>query len=510
MLSSKDCETPMRLAQYASIPVRGAFHQRSFTPADQAWFAAYSADVNPIHVAPHLAGRTHTGEMVVHGAHLALWLLEEIAAHPVLNGLACLSVRFLKPCHVGDMVRPEILCLESGVISARAFVEGAPIVEMELLPAISAPLRYAQATIPPPAQPHRLGAHNIETASGEIGLPRASAEARQHFPHVTERLGDGVPALIAALSQLVGMHCPGRHSLFSGFSLTFAEPEAALPGELSYRVTRWDPRFHLVTMTVACGQSVQGAVRAFLRQDTVKQPSMRDIMQHVQGTPFRGQEVLIVGGSRGIGETAAKLLAAGGARVSVTYCFSRIEAEGLAAEIETAGGHCRILKFDVTQAPAPQLARVSPHSAVLYFATPSIGVRRLKWFDSALLKSFEDYYVGGFALLCEVLAEWDRPLRILYPSTSILDEFAKDLLEYSIAKSAGEELCRRIPEIYPNLSIVSPRLPRLATDQNAGFLPHRLEPVVKVLHPILMEMLGAKDAKESQLSARQQNPEACA
>jgi hypothetical protein len=137
-------------------------------------------------------------------------------------------------------------------------------------------------------------------------------------------------------------------------------------------------------------------------------------------------------------------------------------------------------------------------------------VRRLKWFDSALLKSFEDYYVGGFALLCEVLAEWDRPLRILYPSTSILDEFAKDLLEYSIAKSAGEELCRRIPEIYPNLSIVSPRLPRLATDQNAGFLPHRLEPVVKVLHPILMEMLGAKDAKESQLSARQQNPEACA
>jgi 3-oxoacyl-[acyl-carrier protein] reductase len=57
---------------------------------------------------------------------------------------------------------------------------------------------------------------------------------------------------------------------------------------------------------------------------------------------------IVTGASRGIGRTVAKRLAADGFRVVVNYAGNAASAEGVVAEIESAGGRAIALKADVS------------------------------------------------------------------------------------------------------------------------------------------------------------------
>ncbi len=61
---------------------------------------------------------------------------------------------------------------------------------------------------------------------------------------------------------------------------------------------------------------------------------------------------VVTGASRGIGRACALSLAKDGYEVWANYRSSQSEADSLAAEIEAAGGACRLLKFDVADRAA--------------------------------------------------------------------------------------------------------------------------------------------------------------
>ena len=58
---------------------------------------------------------------------------------------------------------------------------------------------------------------------------------------------------------------------------------------------------------------------------------------------IEGRVVLVTGGSRGIGEAAAKLMARAGAQVALTYATKKTSAQRVAQEIREAGGECLIV-----------------------------------------------------------------------------------------------------------------------------------------------------------------------
>src|SRR6185295_12415070 len=100
---------------------------------------------------------------------------------------------------------------------------------------------------------------------------------------------------------------------------------------------------------------------------------------------FAGVRGLVVGGSRGLGEVTAKLLAVGGADVRVTYKHGRDGALRVCHEIREAGGQAEALAFDVLQEGASLggLAGWSP-SEVYYFPTPYISLNETTRFSSRL------------------------------------------------------------------------------------------------------------------------------
>ena len=65
-----------------------------------------------------------------------------------------------------------------------------------------------------------------------------------------------------------------------------------------------------------------------------------------------GKTALVTGGSRGIGAACAKLLAARGAAVVVTYSNSAGQADRVVAEIEAAGGRAFAVQADMGDADA--------------------------------------------------------------------------------------------------------------------------------------------------------------
>src|SRR5690606_27303584 len=137
----------------------------------------------------------------------------------------------------------------------------------------------------------------------------------------------------------IGMRVPGLHSVFTALQATFASADAA--PALSYRTQIWDERFQFVTVALSGGG--EGLATALLRPEPVRQPSLAEVAARVAPDRFAGASALVIGGSRGLGEAAAKLFAAGGAEVTLTYRDGAAEADRLLAEIAAAGGRARAL-----------------------------------------------------------------------------------------------------------------------------------------------------------------------
>ena len=230
---------------------------------------------------------------------------------------------------------------------------------------------------------------------------------------------------------------------------------------------------------------MKGQIKAFLRPNPQRQAAFADVSLEVESEEFSAQRALIVGGSRGLGEVTAKLLAAGGAEVVITYYQGEEDARRLVEEIVSHGARASCFQCDISESPHGLLNRVMNHSKSMYlyyFATPFIFGATKGKFSSQRFATFVEYYVAGFLRTVQTLADPSTGLqKIFYPSSSAIEELPLDMGEYAAAKMAGEILCEFLQKTKPGLTIHKPRLPRIATDQTVSLLPVSNQDPVSVL-----------------------------
>jgi hypothetical protein len=232
---------------------------------------------------------------------------------------------------------------------------------------------------------------------------------------------------------------------------------------------------------------LEGIIKAFLRPKIQVQPSCDQLLSlhgnFFSSRPFSGQRALVIGGSRGLGEVFAKVLAMGGAEVLLTYCKGEQDAAAVIHDIRVNEGVASSAQYDVTAREFQRLATFAP-THLYYMATPFIGSGQRGKFNSDAFVRFSHYYVNGFAATFEIVRHKSL-LKIYYPSSVFLDEMPSDMSEYIAAKSAGETLCATLARAHPELNFFYPRLPRIATDQSASLLPRVNQSVL----PLVMEQL---------------------
>lgn len=444
---------------------------RRFSLADQLAFAAASGDFNPIHVDPLAARRLLFGEVVAHGVHAALWALESCWGDEPAR-LETLEVGFRQPVRVEAPVGFELRERAEGRLRLRLSSEGREVANLDCTCA-PAPRHAASGSWSPPIRTdcREVSLAEASGVAGDAPLlydPRATGAL---FPRLAGSLPDWQLAVILACDRLLGMECPGRDSLYLGFRLRFHE--GGPPAALRYRVEKADPRYHSLRVAVE-GAGFSGTLDASYRPAPVPQVETRRLRESVRPGEFAGVRALVVGGSRGLGEVTAKLLAAGGAQVALTYHVGAADAERVVADIEGAGGSAAAFALDVLQSGSALAGWLEAHPAptlLAYFPTPFISLTETTRFSRELFRRYCRYYVEGFLDAFETVVDRSPELRVLYPSSSALDEVLPKAAEYASAKAAGEALCQHLQKLHDRTCIRWPRLPRMLTDRTATLWP---------------------------------------
>jgi len=462
---------------------------RTFTETDQIRFAGVSGDRNPMHLDAVKARRTQAGVPVVHGIHLLLWALDVLAREEAGRSLMLrLKANFKRFVAVHETVG-LVLAKQTEASALLDFVvAGLTVAQISL--DFGSPVRTTEALFgdacPAPATPRDLTLEQTEGLSGRLAFASAPDAVAAMFPAASGWLGPRRVAALAASSLLVGMVCPGLHSIYGGLTVEACD-EKDPEDRLGFQVISSEPRFRRVRLAIEGGGLV-GSIETAARMPPTPQASSSELTGMVEPSEFSGSTALIVGGSRGLGEVTAKLLAAGGAKVVITYRVGCAEAEVVARDICAAGGNCEALPYDTGRAAEPQLARVedAPTHAY-YFATPAIFKAQSALFARARLDAFLDVYVDGFLDFAQALRARRNDVSLFYPSSVYVTERPRGMLEYAMAKGAGETLCSEMNSAWAPLHITVDRLPRLPTDQTASVIETALPSPIARLLPVVRE-----------------------
>ena len=441
--------------------------------AESLAFARLSGDFNPLHVDAVTARRLQFGTTVVHGMHLFLRALDLLAAQDlfVRHAPRTLSATFNNP-----VLTDEVFDLRVSIDLSRVRISGetagrpALTGTIDLLPSLAAPALVEDAEFAPTNS--RVSHFPPTAIEGTVPLRLSSKLLAEIFPALARLGAASWIAELLATTHIVGMRCPGMDSIFSGFRLSRASDSSNPSGSMHFRVTGTEARFRLARMQVA-GACFTGTVDTFFRSPPVPQRAMKDIAAVVSVDAFVGHRVLVVGGSRGLGELTAKICAAGGADVTITYARGNVDAERVCEEARALDRTCRAYPLDVSidgMTNAPEWLARAHFSHVYFFATPHISKGSGRW-DSQLFNRFVSIYVTAFAALVEHVMSGHRgepgSVNFLYPSSIFVTRPEAGFAEYAVAKAAGEALCSQILR-RSDVRVAAPRLPRLRTDQTSS------------------------------------------
>jgi acyl dehydratase len=461
---------------------------RSFSLADQDDFARISGDRNPLHVDPVLARRLLYGGPVVHGIHALLWAMDAFFADMELppSRIGKLTVFFDAAIAVGEPVRLSIACEpKSGGFRAQISCRDKVTTRMMFSVHPHARMAWDGANAFPEDACRARPRTDLSTASGSIGLVLPTAAVGQRFPALSAFLPPRQIAVLLATTRLVGMECPGLHSIYCGLDLRFSEPRSGNTNEdlLRYRTVNFDERFSFAEIEIEGGEA-EGQLTAVLRPEPVLQKPYRESVGLVDPAEFAHINALIIGGSRGLGEATANLVGAGGGDVTLTYHLGREDAGKIVAAIVAHGGRARALHYDAL-APRPLDPPPTPYTHCFYFASPRIALSPGP-FDSKLFADFLGFYVFGALTAVDLARQQARDdFTFIYPSSIFIETNESGFAEYAAAKAAGEIGCRAAISRHAPARFMAPRFARVRTDQVAAMAEIDAESCESVLLPLL-------------------------
>lgn len=453
-----------------------------FQIADSLRFAELSGDFNPLHIDPLHARRTLFGKPVVHGIYLVIWALNTLVTKRVL--LSSLIAKFSSHVGVGETVTCAIRCQDSDNMEIVLNSQGIECSTIRL------------GFEHPFDSPASVGEHSagrgvcrdmnleaIPSAFGRTELCLEPGRLESLFPGLLENFAPRQIAALLASTRVVGMECPGVYSIYSDLKIDFEAGYSVQDTVVDWRVVRFDARFNKLVLRMSA-LDLSAEITAFLRPRSQDQPSFLKVRKHVPPSRYMDQKAFVIGGSRGIGEVCAKILAAGGADVHLTYHQGAQDASRVVNEIRQCGGTAQEAQLDVLNGPINLRAVLGEWypSHIYYFATPQIFGPRTGLFSHDSFQRFYQVYVQGFLNVYSALRRISKAqIDIYYPSSVAVADAPFDLGEYAAAKSAGETLCRFLTKIDSNVRIRVNRLPRLPTDQTVNLLGVKSSDILNTL-----------------------------
>ncbi|GAB3036151.1 hypothetical protein GCM10027098_37760 [Bowmanella dokdonensis] len=440
-------------------------------------FANLSGDWNPMHLDPVAARRVQFGDTVIHGVNGTLVALDRFFAQRQGQSeqIQSLSATYASPIVQGTPL--EVVWQAKGEnqfrLSLLANGKRAQLLKLTLTARDGSCKDHVSDHRLDAQLPAQLTLHNAIGRDEEVDICWDRELAETLFPSLCASVPHEQIANLLVLTRIVGMRCPGQHSVFAGFDVQFGPAEVAVSrGQARYQADSVDERFNRALLNVTSG-CMQGEIETLFRPRPVQQASMEEISTVIPVGRFSAQRALVIGGSRGLGEVTAKMIAAGGGKVIITYASGQEDAQRVCTEIVAWGGQCEAIRLDIGNLDEPTLDAVFRQNIthLYHFSSPKI-TKNEQSFDNRLLQLFLQHYVFGLNEVLAVAADKhgykDKALHLFIPSSIFIQEQKKGFAEYITAKAAAETCLAQIAGRYRQWTMSAPRLQPMLTDQTAG------------------------------------------
>lgn len=437
--------------------------ERIFTPQDQRWFAELSGDQNPLHVDEVYARRTQLGQNVVHGIHAVIWALDSFWKENPSFSVRQIDIKFKNPIFLNE----KLFCSfneKKQTIDVRT--KNVDFINIRLdrcdekITATDKLANSAEKFVTPIKQEISNLRH---LQKFEVNNFVDISRLEKAYGNCKRVLGPETLRGIINLSSIVGMVLPGLNSIFSGCKIYLTEQSK----ETFLEITRCDNRFNF------CEFKVYEAAFSADVSTIFRSPASTSGCDHLTKThkddalKLHDYRVLILGGSRGIGEKLTATAAIHGATVLFTYNKGLLEAEKLESELKAKGLKVSASHFDAYKPEWKVLQDFKP-SIIFYMLTPPIFVKRSKAFEAELYDRFHFFYCDLMSEMCLKLNS--EAMQLVYYPSSVAVETDRNLnFEYSLTKHLGE-LLLEVSSKKLGFKHLAERLPRLKTDQTATHL----------------------------------------
>lgn len=458
--------------------------KKSFTKKDLLWFAERSGDYNPIHLNEEVSRRYISGEIIVPGMYLLLWALNNIIKIEK-KGLSKINATFHHIATLNDDLEISYKQdLENCILSIRSGIK--TIATIRIIFFIETIKDNSLNRNPPKNFPKDIAFNKLKNLSGELNS-YLHKDCMKEFKFLDKYSMHNIVSSLMALSRLVGMEVPGLNSLFISINIDLAKKYENK--KINWSVVRHTNINSLILLSID-GNGINGRISTMFRPLPVNQPNITDIYKKIKKVNFKGKVALIIGGSRGLGEYTAKMLASGGAVVIITYSEGKNDAIKIKNEINKFGSTCYCIKMNVIK-PKAAFSEIKllnlDITHVYYFASPKIKESRNLNIDKTLYKKYLLIYVKALKDVVKFLDSlYSNNFVLFYPSTIYATEGSNLFKEYINSKLKAEKVINNFNNNSKKYFIYSARLPRLFTDQNPNL---SVEDNVKNLKIFINEIL---------------------
>lgn len=437
--------------------------ERSFTGKDQNFFANLSGDQNPLHVDAVYARRTQLGQQIVHGMHAVIWALETFwEKNPSIN-ISGMSIKFKKPIFLCERVFSfyhnesqsiYVRNANADLINIRLETCDEKFVARDTPSSITCtsdtPINRVISSI---SRFQNIQADNFVDV----------VELQGTFKNCERVLGLETLRGLINLSSIVGMVLPGLNSIFSGCKIIFGKYSK----EKYLEVTKCDHRFNLCDFTLNETTFVANVSTIFRPAVSVARRHNLASFKKDETLELSDFRILILGGSRGLGEKLTVAAATHGAEVLFTYNKGLSEAMMLESELKSSGCNVSSTQYNAYEPEWDVLTSFKPN-IVFYMLTPPIFVKRSRGFEAELYDNFYFFYCDLLNQMCLQLGSEALQL-VYYPSSVAVETDRSTNFEYALSKQLGELHVEVLSKKLGFKHLVE-RLPRLQTDQTASHL----------------------------------------
>lgn len=445
----------------------------AYSIEDQVNFSKLSGDYNPIHLDENYARRSLWGGLTVYGVYQLLSALDFFTQKKDKKiYLVDLQVEFIKPLPIDTSTNSLVNEKDQSVSISISSSDGVPYTIISFVyETVGSDREFSEVV----NEGSYAKKHPIELDISELINLKDSFKPllnyqllKQLFPNFYEKIPHYQISSILSSSQIVGMKCPGKNSVFNQLDLSFRSSYQENSKRINYEVKKTHSFFKLVEINFF-GDGFRGLIKCFIRPVAQLQSSISKLSSLVTKKQFIGEKAIIIGGSRGIGETTSILLALGGADVTLTYKSGKKDAEAIVKKLKSFGCKVRCIKFDVLDT---NIKFKDEYSSLYYFASPKIFVGNKDIFSEDIFENFSRYYLTSFVKIVQMLHK-NGLKSVFYPSSTAINELNNGMWEYSSSKAAGEHLCDLLEKRYLDLFIYKPKFPRIATDQTLTVMPSK-------------------------------------